>query len=173
DTNIDPSLVPSSKKTTIQYFDTGWIYTSQDPGMPRFHFDYTAEGQQIFRAPEDANGNLDLSHQMLWTYLADSDLQSRSDTQGQSTTFTYDAGKKKHFDYDQANWLQDAIDYSTNPTEQITESFFPTGWEKQRVTAASNGAGGWNTKQTTNWDYFANGKLDHMSTVNGAGTTLE
>src|SRR5207302_7558150 len=83
------------------------------------------------------------------------------------------AGKKQHFDYDQANWLIDVLDYGTNPTEKITNSFFPTGWEKQRVVAASNGAGGWNTKQTTNWDYFANGKLDHMSTVNGAGTTLE
>jgi YD repeat-containing protein len=250
DTNSDPTLVPASKKTTVQYFDTGWIYTSQDPGMPRFHFDYTAEGQQSFRAPEDSNGNLDPTHQMTWSYLPDGDLSIRSDVQGQSTTFTYDAdnkmtsahqssgittgdqtpvdvkmsyttldqtakvdqkrpadanytfttmtydlngnvtdrsesgtetssgtqvtaGKAKHYDFDPANWLLDATDNSTNPTQQITESFFPTGWEKQRVIQASNGTGGWNTKETTNWDYFANGKLDHMSTVNGAGTTME
>jgi RHS repeat-associated protein len=250
DTSSDPNLVPASKKTLVQYFDTGWIYASQDPGNPRVHFDYTPEGQQSFRAPEDANGNLDKSHQMTWSYFPDGDMQARSDIQGQATTYTYDAdnkmtsahqasgitsggqvpfdvqmtydgldrmvktrqkrttdsnyaytsitydlnsnvtdreesgvetaagaqvtvGKKKHYDYDQANWISDMIDYSTNPTQQITESFFPTGWEKQRVVAASNGAGGWNTKQTTNWDYFANGKLDHMSTVNAAGTTVE
>jgi RHS repeat-associated protein len=250
DTNSDPTLVPSSKKTTVQYFDTGWVYTSQDPGMPRFHFDYTAEGQQSFRAPEDSNGNLDPTHQMTWGYYPDGDLAARSDVQGQSTTYTYDAdnkmtaahqssgittgdqtpvdvkmsyttldqmakvdqkkpadanytfttmtydlngnvtdraesgtetpagvqvtaGKAKHYDFDQANWLLDATDASTNPMQQITESFFPTGWERQRVVQTSNGAGGWNTKETTNWDYFANGKLDHMSTVNGSGTTME
>ena len=250
DTNSDPNLVPSSKKTVVDYFDPGWIYTSQSPGNPRMHFDYTAEGRQSMRAPEDASGNLNISRQMKWTYFDDGNLSSRTDENGQGTTYIYDAddqmtsahqasgittgeqvpldmlvaydgldratkvrqqksgdvnygftkmtydrnsnitdrvengvedpngglvtpGKMKHFDYDPADWLMDVLDYGTTPTEKITDSFWPTGWEKQRVVTASDGVGGWIPKQTTNWDYYPNGKLNHMTTLNGSGATVE
>jgi hypothetical protein len=42
----------------------------------------------------------------------------------------------KHFDYDQADWIVDMLDYGLSPTEKTTETFWPTGWEKQRVIAA-------------------------------------
>jgi len=61
--------VTASQKTSVTYFDTGWIQTSKDPANPRVHFDYAPQGWQISRVPEDASGKLDISHEMFTTYL--------------------------------------------------------------------------------------------------------
>jgi len=50
DANTDPNLVPASKKTTVQYFDTGSVYSSQDGSGPKIYFDYSATGQQDLKA---------------------------------------------------------------------------------------------------------------------------
>ena len=36
----------------MTYFDPGWIRTSDDPANPKVHFDYTAQGWQASRTPE-------------------------------------------------------------------------------------------------------------------------
>jgi YD repeat-containing protein len=43
-TQTDPTLVPNERRTTMSYFDPGWIRTSNDHVNSRVLFDYTAEG---------------------------------------------------------------------------------------------------------------------------------
>ncbi|TME54491.1 MAG: RHS repeat protein [Chloroflexi bacterium] len=89
-TTTDPTQVTPSQKTTVTYFDTGWIQTSKDPANPRLHFDYVAQGWQSSRVPEDASGNLDTSHQMFTYYLADGQVLKKTDIHGDPTTYIYD-----------------------------------------------------------------------------------
>jgi RHS repeat-associated protein len=254
----DPTQVPASSKTALTYFDTGWIATSQDPGGPRVHFDYTAKGQQSLRTPESSSGALDLTKQLQWAYFADGQIKSRVDQQGQPITYAYDAGnnlvsshdasgltspsqtfvdtqfayddlgrlvrsdlKKQadtnwsfssfaydasgnvtdqvqsgqesspsgslvkagrsvHADYDGANWITTQLDYgSGSPSspgadaQRILNTFTPVGLEARREIDKNNGSGGWAPKQITSWDYFANGTLNHLTTTNASGATLE
>jgi RHS repeat-associated protein len=80
-------------------------------------------------------------------------------------------GHKIHTNYDGNNWLTDQLDSTLN--QQVLDKFTPIGLELRREIDKSNGVGGWTPLQTTTWDYFANGKLSNLSTVNGGGTTLE
>src|SRR5207245_7423143 len=66
DTNTDPNLVPAVNRTTIQYYDTGSVYSIQDGNGPKTYFDYTATGQQSLKVPSDPAGNLDTAHRMQW-----------------------------------------------------------------------------------------------------------
>jgi RHS repeat-associated protein len=257
-TTSDPTQVAATSKTQLSYLDPGWIATSQDPGGPRVHFDYTAKGEQSLRTPETTSGSLDLTKQIQWTYFADGQTRSRVDQQGQPITYTYDAenhlvsshdasglttpsqtfvdtqnayddlgrltrtdlkkqtdanwtfstfaydananiadqvqngqesspggalvkaGRSLHNDYDGANWISTQFDYgsgtpsSPSPDAQRTlNTFTPNGLEASREIDKANGSGGWTPKQTTAWDYFANGKLNHLTTKNGSGATLE
>ena len=92
-TSSTPGGVTDTARTVMEYFDPGWIRTSDDPANPKVHFDYTAVGQQAKRTPEKvgAPGQLDLSLQMLWTYLPDGPVATRTDRGGQSSTYKYDA----------------------------------------------------------------------------------
>ena len=256
DTNSDPSLVPASKKTNLNYYDTGAIYSSQDPGNPPIRFDYTAEGRQSLRVPENGSGALDTAHVMQWLYFPDGTLKQRFDRVNQPVSYQYDAnnvlksaqdaaggtgeidltvtsddlgrtskvqqqppgdtkdkyttygydlnnnvidsvqnavegsvtnpGRRVHYDYDAANWLKDQCALasppatvlncaaSTNTSDQrIVNQFFATGWEKVREMDQGNGSTGWMPKQTTTWDYDANGKLKTLNTVNGANANVE
>jgi len=248
DTNTDPNLVPATKKTTMQYYDTGDIYSSQDGTGPKTYFDFTAAGQQDLKLPSDSAGNLDTAHRMQWVYLPDGQLQQRLDRGNQSITYTYDAdnvlktaknaagasdaseldttataddmdrtaqvqnqtpskttnstysydlngnitdsvqdgvtapvakaGRNLHYDYDRANWLKDQCALATPPTPASCAS--PTAAGDQRAVNIFTATGltqsreldqgsspTWTTKQTTTWDYFANGKLNHLNTYNG------
>jgi len=89
-TTTDQTQVTASQKTSVTYFDTGWIQTSKDPANPRVHFDYAPQGWQISRVPEDASGKLDISHEMFTTYLPDGQVQKKTDTHGDPTTYNYD-----------------------------------------------------------------------------------
>jgi RHS repeat-associated protein len=79
------------RKTVVSYWDTGWIKNSTNGILPRAHFDYTAQGWQASRTPEDANGALDLAHRSTWQYFVDGLLQQRSDRGGQVASYNYDA----------------------------------------------------------------------------------
>jgi RHS repeat-associated protein len=83
----DPTQVAASSKTQLTYFDPGWIASSQDPGGPRVHFDYTGKGEQRLRTPESSSG----TPQIQWSYFPDGLLKERRDQQGQPVTYTYDA----------------------------------------------------------------------------------
>jgi len=249
DTSTDPSLVPAAKKTTLQYYDTGDIYSSQDGTGPRTYFDYTGAGTQDLKVPSDSAGNLDTAHRLQWVYLPDGQLQERQDRGNQSISYTYDAdnvlktakndagasdaseldttvtaddmdrtaqvqnqtpskttqttytydlngnitdsvqdavtapvakaGRNLHYDYDPANWLKDQCALATPPTpgtcanptaagdQRVVNQFTATGLTQSRE-LDQGGSSSWTAKQTTTWDYFANGKLNHLNTYNGS-----
>lgn len=96
--------VDERAKTRMTYFDTGWIESSDDPLLPRVHFDYDARGQQLRRIPEftpeekdaqqaigelDPTG-LDASEEMTWSYYQDGMLASRRDKDGNHVVYFYD-----------------------------------------------------------------------------------
>jgi RHS repeat-associated protein len=93
-TQASLASVPATAKTTVEYFDPGWIAASNDPANPKVHFDYDALGQQTLRTPEDGSGNLDLTKQIQWAYFADGMLSQRTDQQGQPVTYTYNADNR-------------------------------------------------------------------------------
>jgi RHS repeat-associated protein len=117
-------------------------------------------------------------------------FQKTSEAAARSTTYAYDlnsnvttrvdnavaggaAGETFTFAYDQADWLQSQIDDMGTPADttddqKVTTDFFATGWEKQRQILRN--ATAWNAKQTTVWDYFANGKLKTLTTTSGTST---
>jgi RHS repeat-associated protein len=86
-TTSDPTQVADSSKTLLTYFDPGWIASSQDPGGPRVHFDYTGKGEQRLRTPESGSGG----PQIQWSYFPDGMLKEREDQNGQPVSYTYDA----------------------------------------------------------------------------------
>jgi RHS repeat-associated protein len=86
------------------------------------------------------------------------------------------------FSYDDADWLTEQLDLGTSsacPNDQrIVTTYWGTGWEKQREiyragTSCVSTPTTWPKKQTTTWTHFDNGKLDRLTTKNGAGTTTE
>ncbi len=255
DTHPNLVDVPAAAKTTLEYFDPGWIAASNDPANPKVHFDYDARGQQTLRTPEDSSGNPDTKKQIQWTYYADGLLRQRTDQQGQPVSYTYDAdnqrlsshdasglttpaetavdvqnayddldrltrsdtkkqtdpswtfsssgydangnltdteqngkesspggtvtaaGRKQHTDYDQADWITTQLDYGqsigASDDQRITNTYSPVGRQTLRKIEQNNGSGTWTTKQSTVWDYFANGPLKQLTTTNGAGTVVE
>ncbi|MBY8870381.1 DNRLRE domain-containing protein [Micromonospora sp. PLK6-60] len=92
-TQSDATQVATTAKTVMEYFDPGWIRTSDDPANPRTHFDYTAKGQQSQRTPElkASPGTLDTGRRMTWEFHPDGLVKSRSDQNGQPATYRYDA----------------------------------------------------------------------------------
>jgi RHS repeat-associated protein len=88
-TDIDD--VRDSRKTVVTYWDPGWVKSSTNGILPESHFDYTAQGWQASRTPEDAAGNQDVAHRSSWEYYVDGQLQKRTDRGGQSATYAYDA----------------------------------------------------------------------------------
>jgi RHS repeat-associated protein len=87
----DPAQVSAAAKTSHTFFDPGWVATSQDPATPTVHFDYTAQGWQTCRTPQDACDGLDTSLQQSWTYYPDGKTASYTDQGGQASTYHYDA----------------------------------------------------------------------------------
>src|SRR5262249_21746650 len=90
------------------------------------------------------------------------------------------AGRSLHSEYDGANWIATQFDYgSSTPSAPGTDAqrtlttFTPVGLEQKREIDKPNGSGGWTPKQTTTWQYLANGKLAQLSTVDGTGATLQ
>lgn len=90
-TSASAADVADTARTRTTWFDPGWIATSDDPVNPKVHFDYTAQGLQSERVPEDASGGLDDGLAMAWSYFADGQLKTRSDRGGQASVYTWDA----------------------------------------------------------------------------------
>jgi YD repeat-containing protein len=113
-TSSSASAVADTARTVMTYFDPGWIRTSDDPNNPKVHYDYTAQGLQAERTPENASGGLDDAKQMTWNYYLDGQLKSRKDQGGQLSTYAYDAN----------NNLTDSTDGAgvTDPTEHAVQT---------------------------------------------------
>jgi RHS repeat-associated protein len=69
-TAVDCSRLDGTQKTTVDYFDPGWIRTLDDPADPPLHYQYTAEGWQTDRLPDNAAGQHDPGHEQQWVYDA-------------------------------------------------------------------------------------------------------
>ena len=91
DTHPNLADVPAAARTTVEYFDSGWIAASNDPANPKVHFDYNPLGQQTLRTPETSTGALDTGKQIRWSYLPDGQLRERTDQKGQTVSYTYNA----------------------------------------------------------------------------------
>jgi YD repeat-containing protein len=93
----DPASLQTAEKTTVSYWDPGWVLASTDPATPRARFDYTPEGWQAARTPDLAAspGTLDLGRTMYWDYLPDGLLQALRDLGGQRASYAYDANGNK------------------------------------------------------------------------------
>ncbi len=92
-TAATPAGVTAQEKTTVAYWDPGWIASSRDPAIPTVRFDYTAEGWQAGRVAEQTAqpGTLDLLHAMYWEYLPDGLLRARVDEEAERALYFYDA----------------------------------------------------------------------------------
>ena len=75
--------------------------------------------------------------------------------------------------YDAADWLSQQLDLGTDSAckddQRIVNTFWATGWEKQRdIHRAGAGCSSdpltWPKKQTTTWTHFDNGKLRNLQT---------
>ncbi|MDQ1700020.1 MAG: hypothetical protein QOG34_1883, partial [Frankiaceae bacterium] len=133
------SLVASKAKTIQTLFDPGWVATSKDPATPKVHFDYTAQGWQSSRAPEDSSGTVDTSKQRLWTYYPDGKVSTTSDENGQKTTYGYDADNNLTY--------SKSAEGVTSPNETPVEAYVDyTGFDQiaathYRKTGSSNYTG--------------------------------
>jgi len=92
-TAATPGAVTQAEKTQLSYWDTGAIYSSQDPASSKTRFDYTAEGWQASRLAELTTqpGTLDLVHAMYWEYLPDGLVRAHVDQESQRALYSYDA----------------------------------------------------------------------------------
>lgn len=85
------------------------------------------------------------------------------------------SGTKRTYTYDSADWLKTQLDFLAGGCRKIKNEFTTTGWEDTRVVRRSSlGCSDLNAtffaKQSTDWDYFANGKLKTLTTRNGSLT---
>ena len=92
-TAASAGAVTAGEKTESTYWDTGAIYSTQDPTSPKVRFDYTAEGWQSTRIPEinGAPGQLNYGRSMYWVYFGDGLLRSLRDEGGEHSKYLYDA----------------------------------------------------------------------------------
>ena len=90
-TATSAAAVAPEHKTTNDYWDPGWIRTSNEPADPKVRFDYTAEGWQASRTPENGQGEEDLLRRLTWEYWADGMLKAKKDRGRQLTRYFYDA----------------------------------------------------------------------------------
>jgi RHS repeat-associated protein len=109
--------------------------------------------------------------------LTDTEQNGKETAPGGTVTT---AGRKQHTDYDQADWITTQLDFGqstgASDDQRITNSYNAVGRQILRKIEQNNGSGTWSTKQSTVWDYFANGLLKQLTTRNdapGAGTVTE
>jgi RHS repeat-associated protein len=146
--NVDPLA-----KTSMTYYDPGWIKTSDDHVNPKVHFDYTPEGWQFKRVPEKSstNHNLDLDESMSWRYFPDGMLKQRTDQ---------DKGVAR-YEYDLDNNLKEATD-STGVKDKDAKPFKILGeydWlgRPAKISHRKNGTSGPFT--FTSYSYDLDGNL--------------
>jgi RHS repeat-associated protein len=85
---VENSTAPTDEqKTTMQYYDTGWLYSLDKPGLPKSSYDYTAEGWQSSRTATGTDGT---TRTASWNYFSDGMLQSMSGQDNQLNNYTYD-----------------------------------------------------------------------------------
>ena len=156
----DPSQHPVDTQNSVDDLDRV-TRTDERPELPQGGSPWTFASYSY-----DANNN-----------LTDQVVNGQESTVNGTVT---NQGRSLHDDFDPANWLTDQYDcgmqgYSTTcPNAQRTlEQFTNNGQESHRELDQSNASGAWSLKQLNTWDYYANGKLNHATTSNQQGATLQ
>ncbi|HZO70338.1 MAG TPA: Ig-like domain-containing protein [Kribbellaceae bacterium] len=92
-TSVNAADVRDTARTSMTYFDAGWIRSTKKPTQPLEVFDYFAQGWQQLRTPERTAqpGTPDLEREMRWDYYLDGGLRTRTDRDGNVNTYSYDA----------------------------------------------------------------------------------
>src|SRR5262249_31981047 len=195
------SPVATSNRVLWNYLPNGLLASRTDQQGQLINYTYDADRNLL--TAHDASGITDSSQTPVDTQntyddldrLVRSDLKKQSETNWTFSSFAFDLngnlsdldqngqesspngslvkdGHKLHNDYDGANWLADQIDSTLN--QRVLNSFTPIGLEHSREIDQSNGSGGWTQRQTTTWEYFANGKLSKLTTsVPGQAQPIE
>jgi RHS repeat-associated protein len=126
------------------------------------------------RKEGEANWNV-----TLMGYDLNGNVTSRTENREEdaSTGALAKAGREHRFTYDEADWLSTHLDYGTSGSSsddrRITNTFFPTGWAKERLIEQADSAGAFSVKQRTSWTYFLNGDLNTLVTKNGDGVVKQ
>lgn len=79
----DPTLVSTNQQTRVDYLDTGWIRTIDNPESRTVTFDYDSQGLPTSRTPFSGA-------EETWTYYDDGDVKENTDPYGHPNSFTYD-----------------------------------------------------------------------------------
>jgi RHS repeat-associated protein len=120
-----------------------------------------------------------------YSYDSNGNVSVRKDNGVETTAGSQVTAPREHrLFYNDADWLTEQRDLGTdgaatcNGDQRIFTLYWDTGWEKQRElrragSTCTADATIWPKKLTTNWTHFDNGKLDLLTTKNGAGTTTE
>jgi RHS repeat-associated protein len=85
------SPLSATAQTKVDYWDPGWVRTQTTGPNPAVRFDHTAEGWQAERTPATGSGP---SKSELWSYFPSGSLRARSDPEGHTATYTYDADRQ-------------------------------------------------------------------------------
>jgi YD repeat-containing protein len=131
--------VAATAKTTLDYYDPGWMRGSDDPVNPKVRFDYTAQGWQVERTPDQAGtpGEPDLGLRMRWVYDPDGQLAERRDQDGQLTRYDFDVDDNLKIALDAAGVT------GPNQTPVDTQAFY-TGFDQpSKVRTRAQGVANW------------------------------
>ena len=154
-TSASAGSVADTARTLMTYWDPGWIRTSDSPEDPTVRYDYAAQSWQVERVPDrkGQSGVADEERRMIWRFYADGQLKERRASDGEPSTYTYDAN----------NNLLTGLDASgvTGPDDDPMETVASyTGfdevrrvWHRKRTDA---GDGPW---KFSDYTYDANGNV--------------
>ncbi|HEX7743839.1 MAG TPA: Ig-like domain-containing protein [Micromonosporaceae bacterium] len=157
---LDASGVHGADDSPMQ---TEASYTGFDEVAKSRHKRETATTWTFTKYRYDPNGNVDRR------------FENGKETGTDINTATQTAPPREHqLSYDEADWLTQQLDLGTDGAckddQRIVNSFWGTGWERQREVfrgdaSCTADSGTWKRRQVTNWDHFNNGKLKTLTTT--------
>jgi len=116
-------------------------------------------------------------------YDADGNVTGRRENGEEDNAGTQTKAPRSYqYSYDGADWVTQQLDLGTSSAcagdQRIVNSFWSTGWERQRDTfRAASGCSTdpttWPEKQTSAWTQFDNGLPRELTTTNGSGVVTE
>jgi RHS repeat-associated protein len=133
-------------------------------------YDDFDEPTLVSQALPSPSTNLRTTH---LTYLPDGSVQERKDNGIETSGGSIVTAPTIHtFTYDDAGWLETDTDDGGTSTagddRRVVNTYLQSGWQQIREVRRNNGSGTYDLKQKTTWEYFDNGKLKTLTTINGA-----
>lgn len=166
---VDAAGLTAATRTPIEVLTD---YTGLDQVLKTRSREVPAAGQPIGSVPYtftkfsyDRNGNVE--------------VRVDNGTQAYGST-TESGGRRQEYVYDTADWMTTQFDRGPDSTsgawsddQRIRNTFLATGWEASRIVERATSSSAWAPKQTTTWDYFANGKLAKLTVRDATDTLVE